>query len=101
MFLSTTGKEVVPDGARGSTVIRQFYKLCAAAGLSSQDDDEQPVFYSLRHTWATWFSAQVGDHDRLIDAGGWVDGTMARRYRKRPPADLADRPYAHGWDFAA
>ena len=106
VFLSTTGKEIVPDGERGSTVIRQFHKLFVAAGLNQDEKDERQddgyeklVFYSLRHCSATWFSAQVGDHDLLIDRGGWADAAMARRYRKRPAADLADRLLAHGWDF--
>jgi integrase len=100
VFLSTSGKEVVPDGRRGSTVIRQFHKLREASGLPEVDaNNEKLVFYSLRHTWATWFSAQVGDQDRLIDRGGWSDAEMARRYRKYPTADLADRLRGHGWEF--
>ncbi len=99
VFLTTTGKPVVPDGKRGSTVIRQFHKLCAAAGLSQPDETERLLLYSLRHCWATFFSAQVGDHDLLIDRGGWASSSMARRYRKRAPKDLADRLLAHGWDF--
>lgn len=106
VFLSTTGKDIVPDGERGSIVIRQFHKLCVAAGLNrdkadedGEDGYEKLVLYSLRHSSATWFSAQVGDHDLLIDRGGWADAAMARRYRKRPAADLAHRLRAHGWDF--
>jgi integrase len=100
VFLSTSGKEIVPDGRRGSTVIRQFHKLCEAAGLTDEEEEtEALVLYSLRHTWATWFSAEVGDHDLLIDRGGWANATMARRYRKRPTADLAERLRALGWDF--
>lgn len=102
VFLSSQGKEIVPDGKHGSTVIRQFHKLCAAAGLTvDENESEELVLYSLRHTWATWFSAVVGDHDALIDRGGWVDARMARRYRKPPPADLKDRVLAHGWEFQA
>lgn len=100
VFLSSTGKEIVPDGKRGSTVIRQFHKLCRAAGLSDDGRHSEPlVLYSLRHSWATWFSSQVHDSDLLIDNGGWADARMARRYRKRPSADLADRLLSHGWDF--
>ena len=100
VFLTTNGKEVVPDGKRGSTVIRQFHKLCAAAGLSaSEPGEEELVLYSLRHAWATNFSAQVGDQDLLIDRGGWASADMARHYRKRAPADLGERLLAHGWDF--
>ena len=89
----------MPDGERGSNVIRQFHKLCAAAGLLRPDEPEPLVFYSLRHTWATWFSDLVGDHDLLIDRGGWAGAAMARRYRKRPSTDLGERVLKHGWDF--
>jgi len=108
VFLSTTGKEIVPDGERGSTVVRQFHKLCVAAGINLEKEAEEArkddgyekiVFYSLRHASTSWFSSQVGDHDLLIDRGGWANADMARRYRKRPAADLADRLLAHGWDF--
>ena len=100
VFLTVQGMEVVPNGINGSHVIKQFHKLCAAAGLTiDENETEKLVFYSLRHTWATWFSAQVRDHDLLIDKGGWADGKMARRYRKTPPADLAERISKHGWEF--
>ena len=102
VFLSTSGKPMVRDGKRGSTVIRQFRKLCDAAGLGVSEDQPEPlVFHSLRHTWAQFFSSQVGDQDLLIDRGGWAKADMARRYRKRVPLDLADRLLAHGWDSRA
>lgn len=100
VFLSTTGCEIVPDGKRGSTVIRQFRKLCDASGLAPNAEySEQVVLYTLRHTWATWYSAQVPSEHALIEAGGWKDSRMASRYRKRIPRDLADRLRSHGWDF--
>jgi len=99
IFRTTTGLEVVPDGERGSKVVQQFHKLCEAAGLSNAEDDERLVFYSLRHSWATFFSAQVGDLNMLIDKGGWAKADTARRYRKQAPADLGERLLAHGWDF--
>jgi integrase len=99
VFRTTTGKEVVPDGERGSTSIRQFHKLCAAAGIASEAGEDPVVFYTLRHTWATFFSAQVGDQDLLIDRGGWARADMARHYRKQAPRDLAERLLAHGWNY--
>ena len=107
VFLSTSGKQVIPDGKRGSTVIRQFHKLCVAAGLNrevggtdAEDTSyEKLVFYSLRHTWATWFSAQVKDLALLIECGGWSDAEMAMYYRKHASRDLGERLLAHGWDF--
>lgn len=96
VFLTPTGRPIKTDGEHGTHLIRAFHKLCAAAGLPA---DVGLCFYTLRHTNMTWFSAQVGDHDLLIDRGGWVDGRMARHYRKRPERDLADRLLAHGWDF--
>ncbi|OAN69015.1 hypothetical protein A8B82_04935 [Sulfitobacter sp. EhC04] len=108
VFLTTNGKQVVPDGMRGSTVIRQFNKLCVAAGLNRNKEDdkeddgyEKLVFYSLRHSWASFFSAQIGDQDLLLDRGGWANADMARDYREQVPRDFADRLRAHGWDFAA
>ncbi|RBI70002.1 hypothetical protein DQW77_14770 [Roseovarius sp. TE539] len=100
VFLSTTGREIIPDGKRGSTAIRQFRKLCDAAGLTPDKENPEPVvFYSLRHTWATAFASQVASEHALIQRGGWRDGRMAGRYRKRIPGDLADRLRAHGWNF--
>jgi integrase len=99
-FLSPVGKEIIPDGKRGHSSSRQFRKLCEAAGIGVDEaTGELPVVYSLRHTWATFYSSQVLDHFRLIDRGGWADADMALRYRKLPTRDLASRLYAHGWDF--
>jgi integrase len=110
VFLTPRGKEWVPNGERGPKCVRQFGKLCVAAGLNrevevSKDDREEDdgyeklVFYSLRHTWATWFSAQVGDQDLLVDRGGWASADTARHYREQVTADFSDRLLAHGWDF--
>jgi integrase len=106
--ISVEGSAKPAFGERGSTVVRQFHKLCVAAGINLEKEAEEArkddgyekiVFYSLRHASTSWFSSQVGDHDLLIDRGRWANADMARRYRKRPAADLADRLLAHGWDF--
>jgi hypothetical protein len=95
VFRSTTACEVVPDRKRGSTVIRQFRKLCDAAGLTPDEENhEAVVFYRTRHTWAAPFASQVPSEHALIQRGGRKDGRMAARYRKRIPAD---RLRAHAW----
>jgi integrase len=96
VFLTPTGCPINTDGEHGTHLIDQFHKLCEAARLH---DSGEIVFYTLRHTWATWFSAQVGDLALLIDRGGWSDAEMAMHYRKQAPADLGDRLRAHGWEF--
>jgi len=96
IFLTPTGRPIITDGDRGTHLIEQFHKLCHAAGLRNP---EEIVFYTLRHTWATWFSAQVGDLALLIDRGGWSDAKMAMHYRKQAPADLGARLLANGWDL--
>jgi integrase len=96
VFLTPTGRSITTGGKHGNHLIRQFHKLCKDA---KPPDERGIVLYTLRHTSCTWFGAQVGDHDRLIDRGGWRDGRMARHYPKRPPRGLADRRLDHGWDF--
>ncbi|GGO59524.1 Integrase [Roseovarius pacificus] len=96
IFLTPTGRPIITRENRGTHLIRPFHKLCDAAGLRAH---EEIVFYTLRHTWATWFSAQVGDLALLIERGGWSDSQMAMHYRKQAPDDLGARLLAHGWDF--
>ena len=96
VFLTPTGRPIITDGEHGTHLIVQFHKLCRAAGLR---DSKEIVFYTLRHTWATWFSAQVGDLALLIERGGWSDAEMALHYRKQASEDLSSRLLAHGWDF--
>lgn len=55
--------------------------------------------HTLRHTWATWHYAMNRDTLELMQLGGWRRPDMALRYAKLAPADLADRLFAHGWDF--
>ncbi|MCR8826275.1 site-specific integrase [Pseudosulfitobacter koreensis] len=93
-FLSSRGNPIPLRDHGGGQIAKQFRKLCRAAGLP-----DAVVPYTLRHTWATFFSAQVGDHDRLLDQGGWGNSDTARDYRKKYPADLAEQLDAFGWDF--
>lgn len=93
-FLSSRGKPFKLRDHGGGQIAKQFRKLCDAAGLP-----KDVVCYTLRHTWATYHSAQVGNHDLLLDRGGWAKADTARDYRKAYPADLAEQLYAYGWDF--
>lgn len=93
-FLSSRGNPFILRDHGGGQIAKQFRKLCRAAGLP-----DKVVCYTLRHTWATYHSAQVGNHDLLLDRGGWAKSDTARDYRKSHPADLADQLYAYGWDF--
>jgi hypothetical protein len=43
VLLTSSGKQVVPDSKRGSAVIRQFHKLCDAAGLSATEAGEEDL----------------------------------------------------------
>ena len=96
IFLTPTGRPIITNGEHGTHLIEQFHKLCDAAGLRAS---EEVVFYTLRHTWATWFSSQVDNHARLIDRGGWSNSDMAMHYRKEAPDDLGEQLLAHGWDL--
>ena len=93
-FLSSRGKPFKLRKNAGGQIGKQFRKLCDAAGLP-----KDVVCYTLRHTWATYHSALVGNHDLLLDRGGWAKADTARDYRKAYPADLADQLYAYGWDY--
>ena len=95
-FLKPTGEAYKLRTNGGGQMARSFRKLCSAADLGPD-----VVCYTARHTWATYFSCQVGDHDLLLDRGGWAKSETARLYRKRPPADLASRLVEHGWDLRA
>lgn len=93
-FLSSRGNPFKLRDHGGGQIAKQFRKLCNKAGLP-----KNVVCYTLRHTWATYHSAQVGNHDLLLDRGGWAKSDTARDYRKAYPADLAEQLYAYGWDF--
>ncbi|WP_323009492.1 tyrosine-type recombinase/integrase [Paracoccus sp. (in: a-proteobacteria)] len=93
-FLTPYGKPIVVQKGRGGQMQTSFNKARDAAGL-----DAGVTPHVLRHTWATWFYAQTRDFGALMDLGGWAKAGMASGYRNIAPADLADRLYAHGWDF--
>ncbi|SDG52025.1 tyrosine-type recombinase/integrase [Sulfitobacter delicatus] len=93
-FLSSRGNPFELRDHGGGQIAKQFRKLCNAALLP-----KDVVCYTLRHTWATSHSAQVGNHDLLLDRGGWAKADTARDYRKAHPADLGEQLYAYGWDF--
>jgi integrase len=93
-FLTPYGRPIVVGTGHGGQMQTAFNAARDAAGLG---EDVTP--YTLRHTWATWFYAQTRDFGALMDLGGWDKADTANRYRKLAPDDLADRLFAHGWDF--
>jgi len=90
------GRPYVMRENGGGQISTAFRRACQAAGLGP---DVTP--HVLRHSWATWFYSQTRDFGALLDRGGWRKSDMANRYRKIAPPDLAERLFAHGWDFTA
>ncbi|MFX0542974.1 tyrosine-type recombinase/integrase [Roseovarius sp. S4756] len=95
-FLSSRGNPFKLRDHGGGQIAKQFRKLCKAAGLP-----KNVVCYTLRHTWATFHSAQVAHHDLLLDRGGSAKADTARDYRQAHPADLVEQLYACGWGLWA
>ncbi len=81
-FLKPTGEAYKLRTNGGGQMARSFRKLCSAADLGPD-----VVCYTARHTWATYFSCQVGDHDLLLDRG------RVGQIRNRPalPEETASR----------
>jgi len=92
--LTPKGRAYVMRAHGGGQIAEAFKKTREAAGLGPEVTP-----HVLRHTWATWFYSQTRDFGALMDLGGWKKSDMANRYRKIAPEDLADRLFAHGWDF--
>jgi integrase len=93
-FRTAYGKPIVVTGESGGQMATSFNRARDMAGLGP---DVTP--YTLRHSFATWYYAQTKDFGGLMDQGGWAKADMANRYRKIAPDDLAERLFAHGWDF--
>lgn len=53
--------------------------------------------HALRHTWATWNNAVMGDLRRLMDFGGWTDLSLVQRYAHCGDDSLRDEVLASGW----
>lgn len=53
--------------------------------------------HALRHTWATWHNAVLGDPIRLMADGGWTDLSLVRRYAHASDDALRDEVLRTGW----
>lgn len=96
LFRTPKGEDYkVRDNNSGGQFAIMFNKARTIAGF---DDDVTP--HTLRHTWATWYYAATGHNlAALMSAGGWRSVSMAMRYTKLAPADLAEQIKSHGWQF--
>ena len=81
-------------GEGQAPIKKSFRSACVAAGLGPEVTP-----HVLRHTWATWYYAATRDFGGLLDLGGWRQPSMAMRYRKIAPDNLAADLATHGWDF--
>ncbi|MEE9379892.1 MAG: tyrosine-type recombinase/integrase [Hyphomonadaceae bacterium] len=66
-------------------------RACERAGLT-------PLrAHALRHTWATWHNAVLGDPIRLMADGGWTDLSLVERYAHASDDALRDEVIRAGW----
>ncbi len=66
-------------------------RACERAGLS-------PLrAHALRHTWATWHNAVLGDPIRLMADGGWTDLSLVERYAHASDDALREEVLRAGW----
>jgi integrase len=94
VFRTPKGRPYVIRDHGGGQIQSAFATARDAAGLGPE-----VIPYTLRHTWATWHSAALGDFAALMDQGGWSRPDMAKRYRKIAPASLPDDLARAGWQF--
>lgn len=70
-----------------------WYKALKRAGL------EGFTFHGLRHTWASYMAQNGASERELMDLGGWLSSSMARRYSHLrvkhlvPAAGIIDRVF--------
>jgi integrase len=95
VFRTPKGRPYVIRAHGGGQIQSAFGTARDLAGLGGD-----VVPYTLRHTWATWHSAALGDFGALMDQGGWSKPDMAQRYRKIAPASLPGDLERAGWIFA-
>lgn len=53
--------------------------------------------HALRHTWATWHNAVLGNPIRLMADGGWTDLSLVERYAHASDDALRDEVLRAGW----
>ena len=53
--------------------------------------------HALRHTWATWHNAVLGNPIRLMADGGWTDLSLVERYAHASDDALREEVLRAGW----
>ncbi|MEM7493454.1 MAG: tyrosine-type recombinase/integrase [Pseudomonadota bacterium] len=66
-------------------------RACERAGLA------RLRAHALRHTWATWHNAVLGDPIRLMADGGWTDLSLVERYAHASDGALREEVLRTGW----
>lgn len=66
-------------------------RACERAGLA------RLRAHALRHTWATWHNAVLGDPIRLMADGGWTDLFLVERYAHASDGALREEVLRTGW----
>lgn len=78
----------------GGQIAKQFRRAVCEAGF----DPAVITPHICRHSWATWFYAQVVDVLRLRDEGGWKSNEWQRYTRSRLPS-IGEEARKLRWDF--
>lgn len=102
VFRRPDGQPYAAKAEGGGQIKTAFRAACRRAGLAEivgyrllKGGKRKPIYkalltpHDLRHTWATWFHAEVRDLRALMELGGWKTVGMVARYAHVNPDHLA------------